>query len=102
MRRLIPIAILLACVNSLSQIALACHCHWSENRFEEAKAVFYGQLLSARRDHDKRVVIVELLVQRVFKGSSSRIVMLHSDYVCIYNFRVGQGQTLILSLSLKS
>lgn len=90
MRRLVLTTIFLCCVNQLSQIALACDCHWSENRFEEAKAVIYGQLLSIKRDHDKKVVIIKLRVQRVFKGNSSEMVMLYSDYVCSYNFRVGQ------------
>jgi len=90
MKKPILIAVLLVFIGQLSQNVPACDCHWSEDRLEEAKAVIYGKLLATKRDHDKKVVIVKIRVQRVFKGSYSGILVLHSEYVCSYNFRVGQ------------
>lgn len=67
MKKPILIAVLLVCISQLSRTAPACDCHWSEDRLDEAKAVIYGKLLATKRDHDKKVVIVRIRVQRVIQ-----------------------------------
>jgi hypothetical protein len=69
---------------------LACSCRFSEKRFDEAKAVFYGKILEYIRDHEKRTVIVKVQIERVFKGAVKEVVVLHTGYVCGYNFQVGE------------
>lgn len=68
----------------------ACSCRFSDKRFEEATAVFYGKILEHTRDHEKQVVVIKVQVERVFKGSVKEVVTLNSGYVCSYNFRVGE------------
>lgn len=70
-------------------LAPVCSCDFSGNRFEEAKAVFYGTLLKHTRSHEKRGVIIKVKVERVFKGDVKDTLTLNSAYVCSYNFQVG-------------
>src|SRR5262245_60824387 len=90
MKRLFLVLTFLVCVGTFAQPASACRRQWSHDRFVKAKAVFYGKLLSAYRDHGKREVLVKLSVERVFKGSLPEILSFRSAYVCDYNFKVGE------------
>lgn len=85
----LSIIILAAAYQSIS--GSACTCEFQENRFSEAAAVFYGKVLEMTRNHEKRVVIIKVKLERVFKGNISEIVTLNSDYVCSYNFQVGKN-----------
>ena len=83
------VAVMLVAMSYLAVPVHACSCRFSDKRFEEAKAVFYGKILEHTRNHEKRVVVIKVQVERVFKGNVKEVVVLNSGYVCSYNFRVG-------------
>jgi len=101
MRRLFLVLSFLVCVGAFAQPGSACRCEWSDERFAEAKAVFYGKLLSAYREHSKREVLVKLSVERVFKGSLPEILSFRAAYVCSYNFKVGERYLIYAGQSLE-
>jgi hypothetical protein len=72
------------------QAASACQCQFSDNRFNEAKAVFYGRVLSKTRNFDTRQEIIKVKTERIFKGDATGVITILSSYNCPYNFQVGK------------
>lgn len=71
--------------------ATACDCRFSNARFDEASAVFYGRVLEVHRNVEKRVVRVKVLSKKTFKGQGQGTLTLNMSSICPYNFQVGKN-----------
>ena len=53
--------------------------------------MLYGKVLEVTRDHEKRIVIIKVKPERVFKGNLQESVTLNMNYICSYGFQVGEN-----------